>query len=255
MSTSTSISDHAYAELARAIATCRLRPGSPIKERTDAARLGMSRTPFRQALHRLALEGLVVSMPKRGTYVTPLDPADVEHNMRLREAIEVEMAELTLLDPSGLDLDVLHRNLQTQSATIAAGDWLQFLGVDEDFHASILAAAGNPRAVEAVQRCWLHINRVRYIAPMNEDSMIEALEQHRRIVAALQGQDPAELRAAIHAHLQEPLDRQLAQLALSMPEVFRIDAAAEPAPTQATSHPTPARTRRRAPLPRRKTTA
>jgi DNA-binding GntR family transcriptional regulator len=219
---STSISDHAYAELAQAIATCRLPPGSPIHERTDAARLGMSRTPFRQALHRLALEGLVISVPKRGTYVTPLDAADVEHNTHLSEAIEVEMAELILLDPSGLDLGALAVNMASQAEAIRSGDRLSFLRLDEDFHGTILTAAGNPRAIESAQRCRLHINRVSYIAPMDEESMVEALRQHRRIVSALQGQDPSELRAAIHAHLQQPLER-LAQLAAQMPGFFQLE--------------------------------
>jgi len=219
---SKSISEHAYAELAHAIATCELRPGSPINERTDAARLGMSRTPFRQALHRLQLEGLVVSVPKRGTYVMPLDPDDIEDNMRVREAIETDMVQKVISESRPVDIKGLDANLRAQRDAVEHDDFIDWLRLDEEFHIDLLAASGNARAVEAVRRCWLHVNRVRYIRPLSRSAQRLALSQHREILAAVRSADVERARSAIRKHLEQPLQRNLASLAAELPEAFHI---------------------------------
>ena len=224
---SRSISDVAYAELAQAIATCRLAPGTPLNERVDGARMGMSRTPFRQALHRLALEGLVMTLPQRGTFVTPLDPGDIENNMRVREAIEIEMARYVIEHGRDLDFDALEHHIGRQKRSVESGDWLGFLGDDEAFHQDILAASGNARALEAARRCWLHVNRARYVMPMSRAAMRLALSQHRDIVRALKSADPARTEAAIRRHLEAPLNRTLVQLARTIPAAFRVAPAEE----------------------------
>lgn len=220
---SRSISDRAYAELAMAIATCRLPPGSPLNERADAARLGMSRTPFRQAIHRLTLEGLVMTVPQRGTFVTPLDPDDIESNMRVREAIEIEMARVTIDRQHAVDFAQLDGMLREQRGALATGDWLAFLRSDEAFHQEILATARNARAVEAVQRCWLHVNRVRYVMPMTRTAMRLALSQHREISESLREGDAERTEVAIRRHLEEPLHRNLRHLARHLPVAFRVE--------------------------------
>jgi DNA-binding GntR family transcriptional regulator len=184
--------------------------------------MGMSRTPFRQALHRLALEGLVMTVPQRGTFVTPLDPADIENNMRVREAIEIEMARLTIEQERDVDFDILEARLRQQKDAIETGDWLEFLGVDEVFHQEILTTAGNARAVEAVQRCWLHVNRVRYVMPLSRSAMRVALGQHRDIVEGLRAGDPERTEAAIRRHLEGPLLTTLEHLARHLPAAFDV---------------------------------
>ena len=216
----TSISDLAYASLATAIETCELPPGTPLNERAEAARLGMSRTPFRQALHRLAMEGLVTTVPKRGTYVALLDPDDVRDNMSLRQAIEAEMAQRLLSLHLPLDFDAIEDLLVTQRGAIEGGDWLVFLRADEAFHQAILAAACNHRATEAVRRTWLHVNRVRYLMRFTRAQMRQSLGEHREIVDSLRAQDPERTRWAIRRHLGEPLTRRLEELRGRMPSAF-----------------------------------
>jgi DNA-binding GntR family transcriptional regulator len=223
----TSISDVAYSQLARAIETCQLAPGAHLNERAEAARLGMSRTPFRQALHRLALEGLVTVLPKRGAYVAHLDPDDVRDNMMVRQAIETEMAQQLITLHLPLDRPVVEGRLTEQRAAIDRSDWLAFLRADETFHQAIVAATGNERATEAVRRTWLHVNRVRYLMRFTRTQMREALAEHREIVAGLQAQDPERTRWAIRRHLGGPLTRRIEDLRGRMPEAFASPAKAE----------------------------
>ncbi|MHB8508159.1 MAG: GntR family transcriptional regulator [Candidatus Dormibacteria bacterium] len=220
-----SISDHAYATLSRAIETCEIPPGAPFNERDTAARLGMSRTPFRQALHRLVLEGLVVVVPKRGTFVAPLDPSDIADNMAVREAVEVGMVQRLLADGHDLDWASIDEYLGLQKGAVDAGDTLGFLRADEDFHQYILASAGNRRALEAAQRAWLHVNRARYLQPFTRAHMRRSIAEHKEIVVALRAGDAEGARWAIRRHLGDPLDRTLEDLRNRFPDAFSLGAA------------------------------
>ncbi|MFN2463148.1 MAG: GntR family transcriptional regulator [Candidatus Dormibacteria bacterium] len=215
-----SISETAYEQLARDIGSCALAPGSPINERAEAARLGMSRTPFRQALHRLAAEGLIVAVPKRGTYVAPLDPRDIIDNMAVRQALEVQMARRVIDASMPLDFRELDRLISVQREAASSGDWLRFLAADEAFHASIMAAADNPRASEAVRRAWIHVNRARYLVPMSQRQIRDAIRGHRVILAALAAGDSNAVASAIEAHLGPPLVRLLSDLSGRQPHAF-----------------------------------
>jgi DNA-binding GntR family transcriptional regulator len=221
------LADVAYARLAQAIATCEIPAGAPLNEREVAARLGMSRTPLRAALHRLSLEGLVATVPKKGTYVTPLDARDIVDNMAVREALEMEMAQRVIEAGVELDAAVLEELLDAQRRALEHLDSPAFLRADEQFHLYLLAASGNRRAVEAAQRAWLHLNRARYTVPMTVTHMRESLRGHRDIAAALTHGDGWRVASVIREHLEQPLRRQLRALADRHPDAFTQSALAE----------------------------
>lgn len=211
-------SGYAYEVLAHGIATGALPPGTPIRERSDAARLGMSRTPFREALHRLELEGLVVRRSKRGTRVAPLDAREIAESMALREAIEVAMAQRLVGD--GVDLAPLEDALGRQRDALDREDRLAFLAADEGFHLLLVRLAGNGLAVETVRRCWLQLNRVRYLAPTSRPAMRVAVREHEEILEAVRSGDADGVRWAVRRHLDEPLQRLLGELRTAHPEAF-----------------------------------
>lgn len=212
-------SEFAYEALAHGISTCRLRPGTPIRERSDAARLGMSRTPFREALHRLELEGLVVRRPKRGTSVAPLDAEDIREHMVLREAVEVTMAQ-RLIAGGVPDLSLVEETLAEQRQAMGANEVVDFLEADEGFHLLLVQLAGNSAAVETARRAWLHVNRARYLVPLGAAAMATALSDHEDILRALRAGDVDGVRWAIRRHLEEPLDNLLTELRGRHPEAF-----------------------------------
>jgi DNA-binding GntR family transcriptional regulator len=212
-------SDFAYEALAHGISTCRLPPGTPIRERSDAARLGMSRTPFREALHRLELEGLVVRRPKRGTSVAPLNARDIREHMVLREAVEVTMAQ-HLIAARPPDMSAPEGMLDRQRRALDTRDVTGFLEADEGFHLILVQLAGNAAAVETARRAWLHVNRARYLAPLAAPAMAAALRDHEEILQALRAGDVDGVRWAIRRHLDEPLERLLKELRAKHPEAF-----------------------------------
>jgi DNA-binding GntR family transcriptional regulator len=210
---------YAYEALAYAISVGRLAPGTPLRERADAARLGMSRTPFREALQRLEQDGLVVRHPKRGAHVAPLVARDVAEFGALREAVEVAMA-LRLIAEPGVDLRPLDAMLSGQKAAVEAGDWTAFVGEDERFHLLLVELAGNRRALETARRAWLHVNRARYLVPLAATELRAALADHREILRALREGDADGVRWAVRRHVGQPAARLLAQLRDRHPEAF-----------------------------------
>lgn len=218
-----SASERAYRALVRRIATCELQAGEPFVERLEAARLGMSRTPFRDALNRLEQEGLVRRVPKRGTFVSLLDPEDIADNMAVREAIEVEMARRVIEEGKAPHAE-LAAVIDEQRRAINAGDHRGFLDADERFHMLLVAAAGNARAVDAARRAWLHVNRVRYLEPMSSAAMRRARHDHLAIASAVQDGSAESTQRAIRRHLDEPLHRLLGEHARRHPTSFAPEA-------------------------------
>ncbi|MEU4896443.1 GntR family transcriptional regulator [Streptomyces sp. NPDC044780] len=117
LSSGSSMAERAYASLKRDIIRCHLRPGDVIVEAWLAQRYGMSKTPVREAINALRREGLVVVVPRRGTFVKPTDLGDLQDTYRLRRLLEPEAAVLAAQRADAEDLDRLDA---LSAATVAA---------------------------------------------------------------------------------------------------------------------------------------
>lgn len=222
--------DRAYQKLVRLIATCELAPGTAFNERDQAAALGMSRTPLRQALHRLALEGLVETVPQRGVYVSLLDPKEIYDHTIVREALEVEVLRRIVLDQRPVDYDRLDELLARMERALRSADTVGFLEADEEFHLVIASASGNRPAFQAIHRSWIHVNRVRYLEHQAKPGLRAALAEHRAMVAGLRHRDPDRVEKAVRAHMDRSRSR-LDELTKMIPDAFvtpRVEEAAHP---------------------------
>ncbi|GLV74499.1 GntR family transcriptional regulator [Streptomyces hygroscopicus] len=112
-----SMAEQAYASLKRDIIRCHLRPGDVIVEAWLAERYGMSKTPVREAINALRREGLVVVVPRRGTFVKPTDLGALQDTYRLRRLLEPEAAVLAAQRAGAEDLERLDA---LSAATVAA---------------------------------------------------------------------------------------------------------------------------------------
>lgn len=232
------LSDQAYGELLRAIARCELAPGAWLNEREASARLGMSRTPFRQALHRLALEGLIQAVPRRGYRVSRLDIHDIQENLEVRYALETTAIRRVLDEELGVDFDALEELLSAMRRALKENDAAAFMEADEEFHLTMAGAAGNGRAIEAMKKAWVHVNRARYLDPPSRSAMRNSVQQHSKILENLRRGDDAEVISAVTAHVSSAgaMFRDLMRrvpAAFVTPEDPNGTAASEPAPTKA----------------------
>lgn len=202
-----SLSTRIHDWLKRAILDLALVPGQPIVEADVAARFDASRTPVREALLRLADEGLVEIRPQRGTYVARLSMARIEASMFIRRAIESavirRVAERGDRAAVCVELEAI---VKRHAQSVAMGDIRRALDADTEFHRSLVEASGLPDVWDVVARARELHHRIRAIAVPELASGGQAVTDHRRIVQALKRGDGEAAAAAVTAHL----DRNLA---------------------------------------------
>lgn len=204
-------SDRAYASLLDDIQSGRLVPGAVLGEVEQSARLGVSRTPLREALTRLAADGLVTQASARVTVVTQIDARDIRSLFDVRRALEQEAARLAASSPLAPRFD--HLADQFESASLdgeAARD--AYYALIADFDEALDDAASNDYLAAALRTIRTHLVRVRKLARYQPDRLAASVSEHVLIARAIAARD-AELAAhATHVHLHNALTSILASL-------------------------------------------
>jgi DNA-binding GntR family transcriptional regulator len=195
-----SLTEQAYLRLRHEIITCKLRPGSEVGEQDLASRLEMSKTPVREALARLTLEGLVEAFPRRGYRVKPVTVKDVTDIFTVRKALETVAAELAALRMTTAEVDGLEeisRRTYGQDVTLPV---LEFVEANNTFHAAIARGARVPRLQLLVAGYLEECTRLFHMGATIRDVTPETEEDHSLIVGALRRRDPVAAREAIAVH-------------------------------------------------------
>jgi len=197
-----SLTDRAYVLLREEIITCTLRPGTEIGEQDLALRLTMSKTPVREALARLTLEGLVEAFPRRGYRITPVTLKDITDIFTVRKALECAAAELAAVRMSDDDLDALEAMANHTYRHDVSVPVLEFVDANKTFHVAIAQGARVPR-LDALIRGYLEeCSRLFYLGATIRDVTPETQGDHGRIVKSLRKRDPAAAREAMAQHTE-----------------------------------------------------
>jgi len=182
-----------------------LAPGTTHLESTLAERLGVSRTPVREALLVLEAQGLVIVRPRRGAEVIALTPEDMNDVYEVITELEAyaaaraarRVADGALAPEKLADLSAA---IDAMDAAVAQGDRQAWAAADEAFHAGLVAAAGNARLSSAVALSADQVHRARAqtlaARPLPEASN----EDHRRVLSAIAAGHAEEARAVHRAH-------------------------------------------------------
>lgn len=181
-----------------------LQPGAWIDEQRLAAEFGISRTPLREALKVLAVEGLVTMKVRRGAYVTEMSPGDVEQVYHLLALIESDAAAEVArrADPEQhTSLAALHGRLE---GLVRQRD--AFFAANEQFHMALLEAAGNRWAVQVVADLRKVMKLNRHHSLLRQGRLEESLAEHRAVMSALQSGDADGARQAMLAHFAAGLE-------------------------------------------------
>ena len=192
-----------YALLRRAIVRGALEPGEPIDERRVAARLGVSRTPVREAVRRLADERLVVVVAQSSTRAAPLELALIEESRLIRRALEMESAAEAAPRMDEAHAARLRRRLAEQRDCVRDERYGDAIDADDRFHHAIASVSGLERLWRTIEIEKAHVDRCRHrMLPLPGEAEA-TLEQHARIIEALLGGDPDAAREAMRAHLDD----------------------------------------------------
>jgi DNA-binding GntR family transcriptional regulator len=192
----TLLSDRAYTVLRAAIIDGTLAPGERLRDAELVLRLGLSRTPIREALARLQDDGLVESEPNRYTRVAPLDRRDARDAYPIVAALHALAAELGVRRLSPDDMRTMRSQNERFAQAIAAADVDEAMAADDAFHAVLIDASGNPAIASTLGRLMprLHrLERVQFGSLLGRRSV----GQHEAIIAASQRGDAPGAAAAV----------------------------------------------------------
>ena len=185
-----------------------LEPGSWIDELKLADEYGISRTPLREALKVLAAEGLVTMKVRRGAYVTEVsdkDLADVYHLLSLLESDAAGVVAERASDAELAELEALHTELETAAAP-GHVNRQNFFAINERFHMRLLAIADNRWRDQMVADLRKVMKLNRHNSLLKSGRIAESLKEHRAIMAALKGRNPAVAMARMQQHFSNGLE-------------------------------------------------
>lgn len=205
--------------LRRQIIGLELAPGEPLSEAEIGSRLGVSRTPVREALILLAEEGLVEVFPQRGSFVGPIRYEDVVSAQFVREAIECSSLEQGGALVSAGDVAELRALIVRQHEAEHAEDAAAFFDLDEEFHLRLMRACGHESAWRIVASAKAQMDRARRLSLPEGGKMTGLIEQHESVVDALDLGDVAAAVARLREHLRVVL-QDITHIQAERPELF-----------------------------------
>jgi len=195
--------ESAYARLKAMILDNALPPGEQRLEAALALELGLSRTPVREAMVRLAQDGLIAITPRPGMRVLPISTADMRAIYEVLTSLEPTAAELLArraLPPARLR--PLHRTCDAMEAALAAQDRVAWAIADEAFHRGLVDLCGNGRLAAMVMQVWDQSHRARLFTLNMRPMPAASTAEHRAVMNAIAGGDGDAARELYRRHRQ-----------------------------------------------------
>lgn len=205
-----SLTDRVYEELMRAVRAGELQPGTMHSVVEISGRLGVSRTPVREALLRMAGNGMVRFERSRGVRILEVSTRDIEEIYSLRMILEVPSAYRAAELLTDELLGPVQQAFDRMQAAAAAGDESLFQAADVDFHAAILTAAGNRRVTEVAANTRIQMMD-RGLSTTATRTLADILLVHERILDAIRSRDPKASAEKMRDHLVETVRLLLTQ--------------------------------------------
>lgn len=190
-----------FESLREAIIMGTLRPGERLMEIQLAEQMGVSRTPVREAIRKLELEGLVVMVPRKGAYVAGLSIKDIADVFEIRKALEGLAAELAADRISDEEIENLERTLHRLADASDGKRFEEFIEIDTEFHAVLFQAGRNDRLTQIISNLREQIHRFRNTSLSMPGRMSAAVDEHRKIVEAITQHDVDEAKRLAQEHI------------------------------------------------------
>lgn len=204
-------SDRAYLTLRDEIVDWKLPPGSVLGEVEQSTRLGVSRTPLREALARLTADGLVAPQAGRGLVVTDISLENIRELFEVRQALESQAARIAATRYEGDAFERLEAQFLGIAELLERDDPERhaYYALVRQFDDAIDAAVQNPYLVTALESMRTHLVRVRRLAKDNPERLVAAAAEHLLIVQAIIARNPELAAQATNVHLHHALTSAL----------------------------------------------
>lgn len=208
----TSLSDQVYESLSHAILTRQIKPGQHLVEQPLADQLSVSRISIREAIRRLAQDGLVEIIPSKGSYVVNLTADDVKEIYQLRSALEcIALKEIMSHEQNG-KLAALDQIVTKMIALEKKEDRLQGASLDNQFHRTFMNLSGLTRTIRIWEQMSTQITMVIYTVSSNYPSYEGLSERHAKLVYLIRSGNSKMTEAYLQEHIQQGAELLLAAM-------------------------------------------
>ena len=193
--------DVVFNTLRRAILTGELKPGERLMEIHLANRLGVSRTPIREAIRKLELEGLVTMIPRRGAEVAQITEKSLQDVLEVRRALDALCAELACDRITNEGKAALGRACDQFEKATKTGDVVTIAEADVALHDIIVQATGNQRLIQLINNLSEQMYRYRFEYIKDESGHENLVNEHRMIYESIMNGDREKAAAAARLHI------------------------------------------------------
>lgn len=182
--------DVAYEQIRKLIVTLELEPGAPIDERHLTEHLQLGRTPVREAIQRLIHEGLIVHVPRRGSWVSSLSFSELQEMIEARRMLEVECGRHAAERATRDRLEKLRIFVEETGPAIIAGDGETSVRVDQHLHMEIARSTGNRYFVRMLDQLQHGLLRYWYVSSVQVRNLEVVVDHHLQILDTLRTGNP-----------------------------------------------------------------
>lgn len=194
--------EQAYLEIKQKILTCEFEPGEFLNESYLQDELSLGRSPINQALHRLAVEGLVMIYPRKGVMVSQLSLNEVIEMIEVRIVNECMSVRLATERAQTSEIEAMREILAETPAAIENRDLTKLMKIDLKFHTAIGAASRNKVLSEILVSLHERQARFWFLSLSAKSQMTKAYEEHLEIVAAIASRDIQQAEKAMTKHIE-----------------------------------------------------
>lgn len=195
--------DVVFENLREAIVEGKVKPGQRLMEVQLAEQLGVSRTPVREAIRKLELEGLVIMLPRKGAYVANMSLKDIIDVLEIRASVEGLAASLASERISPEDIKKLEAILKDFEQSAAGSDVETLLKKDVEFHECIFKATNNKKLHQLINSLWEQVYRFRVTYISDYDSTVDIARDHKLILDAIKKGDNEMAKKHATEHIEK----------------------------------------------------
>jgi len=196
-----------YTSLRQQIMNLELYPGSRVTETELAQRFGVSRTPVREALQRLSVEGYLVIRPKHGCYIRQLDVFELAEYYDVRVGLELESVALMAQRVPYREVARLAQDWNPRAASYGLEGTERFKDAEEDFHIRLAKLSGNSVLLQYLTDVNNRIRIVRRLGLPDRESVIKTYEEHHEICQRILDNDIQAAMSMLKAHIHESQEK------------------------------------------------
>ncbi len=206
MSSYLPLRDVVYNALRDAILRGDMKPGERLMEMHLANKLGVSRTPIREAIHMLEEEGLAITVPRKGAQVAKMSEKDLQDVLEIRDSLDALAVRMACSRMTGDQLERLKETFEEFKVATASNDPRKICQLDEDFHNVIYEMADNPKLEKILLNLREQMYRYRFEYVKGNKTYDQLIEEHEAIVKGFEKGDADYVLGIMHTHLENQME-------------------------------------------------